>query len=168
MSAIRTFKNDQIHWVWNHSSAQLRDELIAFWSSNKALPASFETWRRTFEVACVVRDSAGQIVGVSSVYAGTLGNTTTPYWFYRTFIREDRRDVGLAPRVFAMTFEQLQQVSAKEPWAPVGVIVITENPKLETPAGVRIIERSGLQRLGLDGNGQSVWHRLFGEGGQHD
>jgi hypothetical protein len=158
---ISSFKQHQIVWVWNQTTPSLRSELIAFWRDNGAIPDPFEAWRRTFEVACVVLNAENQIVGVSSVYCAYSVAVEASYWFYRTFIREDSRDMGLAPRVFACTYEQLALAYVDEAQAPVGMMVISENPKLETPAGIRVSQRAGLQYLGRNDRGQSVWHRLF-------
>jgi hypothetical protein len=157
--AISVFNDHHIFWVWQQVTPMLRQQLVDFWRDNGALQDPFEAWRRTFEVACVALDGAGQVVGVSSVY-GAYG-PGAPYWFYRTFIRENCRDMGLAPRLFTATREQLALAYGNEPAGPVGMMVISENPKLETPAGIRISQRVGLQHLGYNEQGQSVWHLLF-------
>jgi hypothetical protein len=161
VSVISSFKKYQIVWVWNQTTPALRNELIAFWRDNGAIQDPIEAWRRTFEVACVVLNAEGRVVGVSSVYCASPAAGKVLYWFYRTFIQEDCRDVGLAPRVFAHTYEQLALAYAGEARAPAGLMIVTENPKLETAAGVRVIQSVGFQRFGLDSSGQSVWHRLF-------
>jgi len=161
VSAIGSLKKHRIVWVWGQITPQLRSELIAFWGETGALTDPCEAWRRTFEVASVVRNADGRIVGVSSVYCAYSPGAGALYWFYRTFIREDSRDVGLAPRLFAHTYEQLALAYADEAQAPVGMMIVVENPKLETAAGIRVIQRAGFQHLGIDENGQSVWHRLF-------
>lgn len=163
MPAISTFKRHRIHWVREHTSTALRSHLIAFWHEHGAIEDPSEAWRRTFEVACVAIDDSGRIAGVSWVYSAGSPGAGASYWFYRTFIRPDCRDFGLLQRLFACTHEQLALAYAGEPLAPVGMMVITENPKLETPAGIRICQRAGLTRLGHSDNGQSIWHRLFSE-----
>lgn len=159
MLAISIFKNQRIFWVWQQVTPALRQQLVDFWRDNGALQSSSEAWRRTFEVACVAMDDMGEITGVSSVYCPH--GPCAPYWFYRTFIRKDCRDVGLAPRIFACTHAQLALTYRDEVSAPVGMMVVSENPKLETPAGIRISQRAGLQHLGYNEHGQSVWHLLF-------
>lgn len=159
MLAISDFKDHRIFWVWQQVTPLLRQQLVDFWRENGAIQDPFEAWRRSFEVTCVALNEAQQIIGVSSVYSGH--GPGAPYWFYRTFIREDCRDVGLAPRIFACTHEQLALAYRDEVQAPVGMMVVSENPKLETPAGIRISQRAGLQHLGYNEQGQSVWHLLF-------
>lgn len=163
MPAISTFKNHRIHWVREHTSTALRSHLIAFWLENGALADPLEAWRRTFEVACVAIDEGGRIAGVSSVHSADFGGNGASYWFYRTFIRPDCRTIGLAPRMFACTHEQLALAYADEPQAPVGMMLIADNPKLESPAGIRLSQRAGLMHLGYTDSGQSIWHRLFNE-----
>lgn len=159
MLAISAFNDHRIFWAWQQVTPVLRQQLIDFWRDNGAIQDPFEAWRRTFEVACVALNQAGEIVGVSSVYSAY--GVGAPYWFYRTFVREDCRDVGLAPRIFACTHQQLALAYGDEAEAPVGMMVVSENPKLETPAGIRISQRAGLLHLGYNELGQSVWHLLF-------
>ncbi|NWD67942.1 hypothetical protein HX870_10070 [Pseudomonas gingeri] len=161
MSAIDSLKKHRIVWVWGQITPSQRSELIAFWGETGAITDPCEAWRRTFEVAGVVLNADDRIVGVSSVYCAYSPGAGALYWFYRTFIREDNRDVGLAPRLFAHTCEQLALAYAGEAQAPVGMMIVVENPKLETAAGIRVIQRAGFQHLGIDESGQSVWHRLF-------
>ena len=61
-------------------------ELLRFWSREGALegPAAL---RRLPEVVCVLRDAAGEIVGVSSVYPQDLGLIGgRSFWVYRSFL----------------------------------------------------------------------------------
>jgi hypothetical protein len=157
--SISEFKQYRIFWVWQQVTPDVRQALISFWQDNAAIKDAFEAWRRTFEVACVALNPSGQIIGVSSVYSA-LG-AGAPYWFYRTFIRKDCRDVGLAQRLFTGTRQQLALAYTDEPQAPVGMMVVLENPKLERPSGTRINQRGGLSFLGCNEHGQSVWHLLF-------
>lgn len=155
------FHGYRIHWVHGQSSPQLRAQIIAFWREQGALSDPYEAWRRTFEVASVTVDQAGRIAGVSSVYSEPCAQLGAPYWFYRTFVRPDVRSLGLAERIFHFSVARLAESYAGEPGAPVGVILVIENPGFETAEGQRALQGGGLARLGVDSAGRSVWYRQF-------
>jgi GNAT superfamily N-acetyltransferase len=155
------FHGYRVHWVHGQSSSQLRSQIVAFWREQNALSDAHEAWRRTFEVAGIAVDQDGQIAGVSSVYSAPCAQLAAPYWFYRTFIRSDCRSNGLAQQLFQFSFAQLERSYAGEAGAPVGVVIVFENPKYESPAGQQILARHGLQPLGRDGAGHSIWQRRF-------
>lgn len=155
------FNGYRLAWVFGQGTPDLRTELIRFWMTNNAVPDPYEAWRRSFEVTCTARDDSGDLVGVSSFYLDRLLTDGLPYCFYRTYVRPDCRIMGLAPRLFLITFDKLAALYAGETYSPSGIVVVTENPKLEEAAGLRIIQRCGLERLGANPQGVSVWRRLF-------
>jgi GNAT superfamily N-acetyltransferase len=158
---VTEFEGYRLRWTYGHACAARRAQLMAFWQAHGAVTDPYEAWRRTFEVACIAYDSAGQIAGVSSVYSAHYPVLGAPQWFYRSFIHPASRLNGLAQRMVSHTVAQLADAFAGEPGAPVGVIIVTENPKLETPAGQRQLQRLGFVHLGVNETGQSVWQRCF-------
>lgn len=161
---LRTFRGYDIAWLFGAgNSAETRAALVRFWADHGAIDDPFAAWRRTFEVGAVALDGQGDIAGVSSFYPDILPADGRPYWFYRTFVRPDSRVVGLAPQLFDCTFATLAVDYGGEPGAPEGVVTIMENPKLDTPAGLRVIRQSGLTLLGTDVHGRSVWRRRFAD-----
>lgn len=156
-----TFEQYQISWVFGQVTAAVRKELVAFWLDNGALDNPFEAWRRSFEVACTVRDTKGHLLGVSSVYTAIFAPTGEAHWFYRTFLHRQARTPGVSIRVLQHTSAQLEAAFSGEPGAPRGLIFITENPKLDRPAAQRILRRNGSVLLGRDASGKSVWQRMF-------
>jgi GNAT superfamily N-acetyltransferase len=155
------FHGYRVHWVHGQSSPQLRSQIVAFWREQNALSDAHEAWRRTFEVACIAVDQAGRIAGVSSVYSAQHQALGAPYWFYRNFIDPEHRVNGLAQRMVRHTVERLAGAFAGEAGAPLGVIIVSENAKLDAPAGQRQLNRLGFVRLGADQAGRSVWQRRF-------
>jgi GNAT superfamily N-acetyltransferase len=158
---VTEFEGYRLRWVYGQACATIRAQLVAFWLDNGALSDAYEAWRRTFEVTCIAVDRAGQIVGVSSVYSAFCRELGAPYWFYRTFTRPDLRFSWLAQRMLRHTVAQLAEAFAGEPGAPVGMIIVAENPKLEALAAQRQLQRLGYVRQGADAGGRSIWCRRF-------
>lgn len=161
IEALCEFKAFRIFWVLDSLSAEMKTELVKFWLVNGAITNPDEAWRRTLEVGCIAYNANDEIVGVSSIYRDRLQAEGSVYWFYRTFIRLDSRVLGLSSRIFDTTFNQLLGMSSRISDAPCGVIVVTENAKLESRSAMQRLQRMGLERLGNDQRGMSVWRKSF-------
>ena len=137
---------------------------MRFWLTNGAITDINEAWRRCAEVGCVVLNAANDIVAVSSVYKDILNADRQAYWFYRMFVRPDCRIPGLAVKILNTTVDRLSRAYQQAPGtadAPQGIIIVTENPKLESQAGIRSLQRAGFIRLGVNARANSVWRRCF-------
>jgi hypothetical protein len=161
LNEVCEFNGFRLFWGFGQLTSEMRAELVQFWIANGAITDSFEAWRRTSEVGCVVLNKEGKIVGVNSIYIDRLIADGRSYWFYRTFIRPDCRVMGLTPRIFNVTFDNLSNLSAGKLGAPSGIVFVTENPKLESRAGSRIFQRNGVEPLGINQQGKSVWRKCF-------
>lgn len=155
------FKGFKIFWIFDRLTTEMKADLVKFWLRNGAIMNPEEAWRRTQEVGCLAFNAHDEIVGVSTIYRHRLQPDDLDYWFYRTFIRPDSRVLGLSSRIFDTTFNQLAVMSGRLSDAPSGVVVVTENAKLESHGGIARLQRLGLERLGTDQRGQSVWRKPF-------
>ena len=85
-------KEHRIEVVRGGQTGSRGDEILAFWSGRAALTgASAE--QRLAEVVCVLLDSDDAVVGVNSVYEGSLplfGDRRL--WIYRMLLADDARD----------------------------------------------------------------------------
>lgn len=161
LEQIGQIKNHQLFWLHGCLTRQLRSQLTQFWLVNRALDNSAEAWRRTFDVACLATDRNDHITGVSSIYVDRLRGDGPTYWFYRAFIRPDSRAFGLAILLLQQTCEGLQRRYADEAGAPVGIVIVTENPKLQLPGCSRWFHKHGFELLAKNERGQNVWRKPF-------
>jgi hypothetical protein len=94
-------------------------EILRFWEVSGALTGA-PARERLPEVVCVLRDEAGQVAGVNSVFADEvelLANRR--FWVYRSFLAEHARDAG--PAMIAHAFGTLE--GEFEPGGPIGLCV---------------------------------------------
>ena len=161
LKLVGAFNDLQIYCRSGELSSELRSCLVQFWLDNGAIANAHDAWLKTFEVAVIVTDHNGAIVAVSSVYADRLMPDGPTYWFYRTFIQREKRFQGLSNLMFHSTFAHLADQYKAENGAPAGVVIVTENPKLERPGGHRILQRGGVEKIGTDHRGNSVWRKNF-------
>ena len=146
--------------VYGEMNPHLTRVFVAFWTNNQAINDPQEAERRVAEVVCVARNREGEIVGVNSVYEGTLGEPPRPYYFYRLFIRKQDRVFGLAGRMRVICSDRLRSEAEKN--GVLGIALVTENVKLMTVALRRLLHRSGWQYLGREPLGRDVWKIDFG------
>ena len=150
-----------VHGVVNESLGQ---EILELWNSNQALGIPEEAQRRLSEVACIARNSAGQLVAVNSIYLRDMPNAGGQYYFYRQFTRPEDRRVSLSLRMLRQTLAFLKNRELEAPASPQsaqGVIVVAENVKLLRKAARRSLERSGLALVGRDNRGVEIWGLRF-------
>ena len=85
----------QVLWVFGAVSEALRQQIVAFWLGEGAITNADEAWRRSWEVACLLREAeSGRIAGACTV-AVRLDDNAQSYGYVRIFIRPASRLAGL-------------------------------------------------------------------------
>jgi GNAT superfamily N-acetyltransferase len=145
----------QVQWVFGNITETLRQELVAFWLREGALTHPDEAWRRSWEVACVLREGEeGALAGVCTV-AIHLDEHNRSYGFVRIFIRPDSRFTGLNVRLMERMIEGFKEF-AREAGGPRRLLATIENRKLERRAPQKILARLGFVRAGIAANGELI------------
>lgn len=153
-----SLQNFQVQWVFGNVSEPLRQQIVALWLQEGAVANPDEAWRRSWEVACVLREvKSGHIAGVCTV-AIRLDDHGVSYGFVRLFIRRASRLAGLNVRLMESMIEGFD-VMAREPGAPRHLVATIENRKIERRAAQRILARLGFVRAGIAANGELVMQR---------
>lgn len=159
-------RSGQISFLWAYGAMtpDIRSALQRFWINSGAIADYSEAWKRSFEVGCIAVGQDWNIVGVSSFYMNRLRPDSAMYWMYRTFVDNAHRRTQVGTEIFTASYEQLAHYYRTEHGAPAGVAAIIENAVLELPGSMKRMESLGLQRLGADEHGRSIWHRPFDAG----
>ncbi|HEX3537956.1 MAG TPA: hypothetical protein VHU15_14450 [Stellaceae bacterium] len=146
--------------VFGTITPQLRGELVQFWLDEGALPDANAAWARTDEVVCIARDPARAIASVNTVYLAPLQGPDDLHYFYRMFTRPQDRLLELTTGMVRVCRESLEASRLRDPRAR-GVVIVAENPKLQGPAGHRLLSSKGWVHLGKNPRGFDVWRKLF-------
>lgn len=144
--------------VFDHVDEALRREIFDFWKANHAIGHPDEAWRRTTEVAIVIRNAADEVVGVSTVYVA-LHTAGLAYYFYRSFVRPRDRVYKLAHRTLLETRRLLEEL--KSPRKPRGLVIVAENQKLMRKGMRRFLEGHGFRLEGWTATGEGIWKYDF-------
>jgi hypothetical protein len=153
-----TLRDFQVQWVFGNISESLRHQIVELWLQEGAVTNPAEAWRRSWEVACVLREAeSGNVAGVCTV-AIRLDDHGVSYGFVRLFIRRASRLAGLNVRLMETMIEGFQ-VMVREPGAPRHLVATIENRKIERRAAQRILARLGFVHTGTAANGELVMQR---------
>ena len=146
--------------VYGRMNEALRAELIRYWLANDALRDPVEARRRTDEVVCVVRNTAGEIIGVNSLYIQGFERADNLYFFYRVFIRPDYRRRGLSfivRRALVAFFKANRQLVPQVK----GIMFVPESPIFSDEIMRRVLPPLGAVYLGKGPLGRDVWKLDF-------
>ena len=154
----------RIDLVFGAVTPQLRGELVQFWLNEGALPDANAAWARTGEVVCIARDAAEAIASVNTVYLAPLQGTDDLHYFYRMFTRPQDRRLELVVGMVRACRTFLEASPLRDPRAR-GVVIITENPKLQSPAAGQLLSGKGWSLVGRTERGLDIWRRLFSDTG---
>lgn len=152
--------------VYRATTPALRAEAMAFWTAQRAIGDPAELERRAWQVACVMRNGADGIAGLSTVYMARLRLDaqlgTAP--FYRHFIRPDARGGFGFVRLAALTCDALL---AAGPDVPPLCVFVAENPKMMRAGLVRFLGGRGLRRLPTAEGRPHLWVYELRSDGPH-
>jgi len=162
---IMTFHDYRLEAVYLAVGDPQREEIIRFWREQRAVLNPTEAERRSREVVFMVRDGAGELVGLSTVGLKRLPDEDRPYYAYRMFLRSQDRTPYLMRAVTNATRDFLRDFDHPQ-LRPAGMLIVTENRKLMRAGIRRYFERHGYRYRGRNRKGLDVWVVEFGQGMQ--
>lgn len=114
--------------VWNDHSPELIHEIIAFWTTENALPPDEIPSKRAKEAVIVTRDGDGRIVGTSTVQARTVPRLAQPMYYYRMYSNAEHRGQRTGYAMLEKTQAVLAAFTkAQTVPAALGIILEVEN-----------------------------------------
>jgi hypothetical protein len=118
-----------IETVRGRFSEELADELLRFWTRERALDEAVARDRLS-EVVCVLRDDTGEIAGVNSVYPQRLHLIGgRPFWMYRSLLLPASSSAN--PEMINAAFAALEAEFEPAAGAPIGLCVVVDPAEAE-------------------------------------
>jgi hypothetical protein len=110
---------------------ELAELILAFWAQHSSLPADAAR-NRIPEVVCVMRNDAGEILGVTSVTAAAIPEIgARRFWVHRSLLAPGTSETAwdeLLEACFETLAEEFESTEAPE-W-PVGVCTLVGDPAI--------------------------------------
>jgi len=151
-----------VETVYGRLNKELAQEIVKFWMQQRVLPNIETARKRVRQVIDVIRNDAGEIVGLNSVYVAPYRNKADNYLFYRLYIRPKDRRPGLARNATEHLVETVRAHPELRPGIK-GLVAVTENPKLTREAARRQLQRIGFEYDGRGPKGLDVWRIDFSD-----
>lgn len=85
----------QLEAVWPSPSEAVRDEVVAFWLAENAIPDVSIARQRAHQLIVVARDEGGKVAGVSTAVPTHVDQLGFDCFYYRTFVSPENRSAGL-------------------------------------------------------------------------
>jgi len=155
-----TYNTYSFRNVYHNLDPATRQEIIDLWTGEGVVSAEAAR-KRVDEVVFTIRNPAGQLAGVTTVYVDNFVTRDNPYYFMRAFIRSrDRVRWGLLQFVSGKAIEFLKH-HGDAALRPKGMIALVENRKGWRVGARRYLERNGWSYLGIGPRGNHVWYINF-------
>lgn len=118
-------------WVWKNIDDSLADEIIAFWISEKAISEN-RAKSRVPEVIMTARDSAGSIIGLTTMKIGYCDILENNFCFWRQYTAKAYRNSRVASSTGLECWKILDEMHKKGRMDAKGIIVEIENKFLSS------------------------------------
>ncbi|MGE0773205.1 MAG: hypothetical protein AB7K37_15955 [Cyclobacteriaceae bacterium] len=144
---------------WKKVNPVVRGELLKFWTESGLLAAEHAS-KRAEEVVMVVRNDAGEIVGVSTAYKSAVKQLGNPFYFFRCAIHPRERHPGLTSTLLVKTRDYLESIHLQD-GEPVckGLMTVVENPRINEGRREAVWPASKMIYIGSTKEGNQV--RLY-------
>ncbi len=152
-ACVQTFRGHSIHAVDGQCEEELRNEILHLWQD---MVSPQDLQQRLSEVVLVVRNSSGELVGLTTGFLGVTLKSDMKFWYLRMLFAPGARGVFRLPRrVATLTRDRL--LARRHPGVD-GVAIVVENPKLRRPSIRRLLVNEGWKPLGRGPRGNEVWY----------
>ncbi len=158
------FKSYLLRYVYLCTTEEERAEIRQLWASEGVLLDPLEAERRCSQTAVLVRNGAGELVGLSTVAIVRLEDDQL-FYAYRMFIRPRDRVPNLMVAVVGSTRKFLGRFQHPD-LKPAGMVIVSGNPKLARPGARALFARYGFVYWGQTPYGEEVWGFEFADIGR--
>ncbi len=93
--------------AWRTESRSIQEEAVAFWMEEGAVPDVEQARLRAQHLLIVARGTDGRIAAVSTAYKDVLHRFGFSLFSFQMYVGRKHRRPGLAPRILACAWEEL-------------------------------------------------------------
>lgn len=147
----------QYQVVWKKITPELTQEIVEFWSVEKALPIRENPEARAQQAVVVMRDSNGKIAAVSTAVLSIIPRLQQPLYYYRTFCAEAYRGMGTSIPMMKACQKALHEYNLGLPDPEsIGIHIKLENEMLTKHYNMAHWQQTGFNFMGYTPRGHVV------------
>ena len=154
--------------VWPSPPAEVREEVVRFWLSERALPNRPAAEERADQLLVLARDESSRVAGVNTAVRAFVPQLSFDCFYYRTFIghaarTRGLRSTGLVWKILHESYRTLNQRFLKglDPGV-LGLYAEMENPSTRRRRNETVWQDDGMNFVFIgrtpDGKHQRVWY----------
>jgi hypothetical protein len=142
--------------MWRKDTSTIREQVLEVWKSHGG-PLGKEAEQRLGQLVFVVKNSADEVVGISSAFKSYVKQLRNHFYFFRLMIVRGYRVPGLTSKLLVITRDYLESVHQQEQVnPPVGLITLVENESLKKSRTEAIWPASKMVYIGNTGKGDHI------------
>ncbi|HWS40874.1 MAG TPA: hypothetical protein VN247_06255 [Arenimonas sp.] len=140
--------------IWQKITPELAQEIIAFWTEEKALPKDSKPEARAQQAVIAMRDEQGKIAAVSTAVIRVIPRLRQPMYYYRTFCAEKYRNNNTSIPMMKASQQALLDYNLKlEKPEAIGVLIEIENNFIATHYNEAFWPQTGFSFIGYSQRG---------------
>jgi hypothetical protein len=146
--------------VYQEISEDIRQEIISLWLEAQVLSEE-EAKRRASEVVLTIRNTTGELIGVTTAYIRDFVRPANFFYYMRMYVKPtERKSYGMLKKAYRYTFTSLKQHRPSDTEVH-GLVLEMENMKFGGKGAARELSKLGPVYWGKNAIGQDVWYHRF-------
>ena len=142
--------------VWEQNNSAIHPLVLRFWRDHGG-PVDTAAQERLQQLAFVVKDQEGDVVGISTAYKVYIKQLRNYFYAIRLMLSPDYRIPGLTSKLLVSTRDFLESIHHREKENPaIGLITLVENARLKEGRNEAIWPASGMVYIGNSGDGHHI------------
>lgn len=148
----------KIENIWHKNIPGLREEIMAFWDSNKMLPPTASAFERAMQAVLIARAPDGSIAGITTADVVQFKQLNDNYFFlFRAAILPAFRIPGLITKMMVETRDFLEAFAVTmETNRCIGMLTFVENPSVIRRSTWAVWPGSEMVYIGSDKQGRHI------------
>jgi hypothetical protein len=142
--------------VWQKDVSEIGPQVLSIWNEYTG-PIGNAAQDRLRQLAFVVREQRGQVVGISTAFKVYVRQLRNYFFAIRLMLVPDYRIPGLTSKLLVSTRDFLESIHDQEKTDPaIGIITLVENKRIQENRNEAIWPASGMVYIGNSGEGHHI------------
>lgn len=142
--------------VWGGELDSIRSQVLEIWRHHGG-PTGREAEGRLRQIVFVVKDEAGNLIGISTAFKAYIRQLRNHFYAIRLMLVSGHRIPGLTSHLLVSTRDFLESVHAQDDTdQAIGLITLVENPSLKQHRNEAVWPASGMVYIGNSKEGHHI------------
>lgn len=142
--------------VWRLDVSPYQDSILQMWARNGG-PVGPEAQKRLNQLVLVIRDQAGEVMGVSTAFNAYIKQLRNHFFIVRLMIAPEKQSPGLSSHLLVLTRDFLESVRSRDRVDdPIGLVMLVEKARTANITSEAIWPTSKMVYIGNTAEGHHI------------